>query len=305
MKKIISTLILSFMILTMLVGCANVPNNDTDNQSNSGNTEQNGSENQDNNNIQPMPPEYVGGDENENLPPFDFETPDNNENLPGGDSDIDGEMGQGGGSSGNGAVGGGETVEGGEVGEGEEPGGENTGGGNQGDNNTNPDDPDGNLPDEGGNTEEGVITPTPTVGTNVGDLFADVTLETLSGESINTADFRGKILIVNVWATWCPPCKAELPDFNIIAREFADDVVIVAAHTPNGNGNALSYVNTNFPETNIIFAYDTVYSDAYIAAGGSQYVPQTAIIDRNGVIIYSDSGMMSYKQILEIIESYL
>ena len=145
----------------------------------------------------------------------------------------------------------------------------------------------------------------PKVGTEVGDLMASVTLETINGSIISTDDLRGKIVILNIWATWCPPCKAELPDFNRIATEYKDQVVIIAAHTVNGNVNAESYVEENFPETDIIFAYDTPYSEAYVAAGGVGYVPHTAITDENGVIVYSDYGILSYNQLVYIIESQL
>ena len=148
------------------------------------------------------------------------------------------------------------------------------------------------------------ITPDrPPVGTAVGNSFRDLTLTTLSGESISTADLRGKIVIFNVWATWCGPCMQELPDFNIIASEYADDVVIIAAHIyDNSAANMPSYVASNFPDTKIIFAYDNANNEGYFAAGGIGYVPQTAIIDEDGVIIYSDSGMLSYEFIVEIIE---
>ena len=141
-------------------------------------------------------------------------------------------------------------------------------------------------------------------GTKVGERFNDLTLTDLSGNKLNTADLRGKIIIFNLWATWCPPCVAELPGFNEIAREYADDVVIVAVHVYDSAMYGMpSYVEENFPGTRIIFAYDTPYSDAYIAAGGTRYVPQTAIIDRNGVILYSDAGGLSHSWLVEFIES--
>ena len=148
-------------------------------------------------------------------------------------------------------------------------------------------------------------TPLPEIGTKVGNRFADVTLETMNGESINTADLRGKIVILNLWASWCSPCKAELPDFDRIATEYKDKVVIVAADVDAGNGGAYSYVQQNFPESDIIFAYDTVYGTAYSLAGGNGYVPYTAIIDQNGVIVYSDSGMLSHTVLVNIIEGLL
>lgn len=145
----------------------------------------------------------------------------------------------------------------------------------------------------------------PKYGTGVGDLFIGVTLETLDGGSISTADLKGKVIILNIWATWCPPCKAELPDFNTVASEYKDDVVIIAAHSPNGNGAAQSYVNTNFPDTDIVFAYDTPNSMAYTVAGGDGYIPYTAIIDQSGVIVYSASGALSHSQLAAIIEGLL
>ena len=144
----------------------------------------------------------------------------------------------------------------------------------------------------------------PPVGTAVGYSFKDLTLTTLSGESISTADLRGKIIVFNVWATWCPPCKAELPDFDRIAKEYADDVVIIAAHTyDDGSANMPNYVSTYHPNTSIVFAYDKSNNAGYFAAGGYGYVPQTAIIDKDGVIIYTGAGALSYEFLVEIIEA--
>lgn len=141
------------------------------------------------------------------------------------------------------------------------------------------------------------------VGTAVGDLFDDVTLEALDGGTVSTADYRGKIVILNIWATRCPPCKAELPDFDRIASEYEGEVVIIAAHEDYTRSAAPSYVETNFPNSKIIFAYDTPYGDAYYAAGGDGRIPQTAIIDQNGVILYSGSGALSHETLVSIIEA--
>lgn len=163
----------------------------------------------------------------------------------------------------------------------------------------------GGSENNGSGEENKEDTPTYVVGSEVGNLFASVTLERLDGGTVSPDNYRGKIVIVNIWATWCPPCKAELPDFNTIADEYADDVVIIAAHDYAGRANAPAYVAENFPETKIIFAYDSYYGDAYYAAGGDGYVPFTAILDQNGVIVYSDSGILTHEQLRSIIEGLL
>ncbi|MBO7197007.1 MAG: redoxin family protein [Clostridia bacterium] len=172
-------------------------------------------------------------------------------------------------------------------------------------NNENPDKNENTETPSDDNPTDDPTEPLPEIGTEVGDRFNDITLVTMAGGSISTADLRGKIVIINSWASWCPPCKEELPDFSRIATEYKDQVVIIAADIDAGYGNAKAYVDQNFPETDIVFAYDTVYSDAYNAAGGNGFVPYTAIIDQSGVIIYSDSGMLSYSTLVYLIESAL
>lgn len=171
-------------------------------------------------------------------------------------------------------------------------------------NNNQTDDKPDPTPELNNNQTDDKTDPTPElkVGTDVGDLFDDITLETLDGGTVSTADLRGKIVVINVWATRCPPCKAELPDFDRVATEYEGEVVIIAAHEDYTRSAAPSYVETNFPGSKIIFAYDTPYGDAYYAAGGEEYIPQTAIIDKNGVILYSDSGPLSHDTLVSIIE---
>ena len=201
---------------------------------------------------------------------------------------------------------GGENTEGGSTENGGSNGGENCGstenGGDKNEENdpTNPENPGTDPENPGTDPENPEVKPE--VGTDVGDLFGDVILETLDGGSINTADYRGKIIILNIWATWCPPCRAELPDFNRIATDYKDDAIIIAAHTTSEKHSAPSYVQTNFPDTDIIFAYDTARNDAFLAAGGINSIPQTVIIDQNGVIICVHTGMMSYTSLAQIIE---
>lgn len=145
----------------------------------------------------------------------------------------------------------------------------------------------------------------PPIGTSVGYTFADVVLTGIDGSTINTADFRGKIIVLNLWATWCGPCIYELPHFNEVASEYKDQVVIIAADIDGGYYNSKGYVEQNFPDTDILFAYDTDYNDAYYAAGGNLYVPHTAIIDENGVIRYSDSGALSKSELVSLIEALI
>ncbi len=63
----------------------------------------------------------------------------------------------------------------------------------------------------------------------VGFLAPDFTLETLEGDSITLSDLRGKAVLVNLWATWCPPCRAEMPAIQRLHEEYKDQGFIVLA----------------------------------------------------------------------------
>jgi len=78
--------------------------------------------------------------------------------------------------------------------------------------------------DKNGTTTAGLI-PAP----QAGFLAPDFTLETLEGESITLSDLRGQVVLVNFWATWCPPCKAEMPAFEQAYQDYADQGFVLLA----------------------------------------------------------------------------
>ena len=141
----------------------------------------------------------------------------------------------------------------------------------------------------------------PEYGTNVGNRFMDVVLDGLDGDKVTTSDYRGKYIVFNIWGTWCGPCKSELPHFSQFASDYADEVVVIAAHSYYYSEYAKDYVDQNFPDSKIIFAYDSVNGIGFTSAGGTKYYPRTVIIDPNGVIIYGQDGAMSYSDLEAII----
>lgn len=180
-------------------------------------------------------------------------------------------------------------------------------------NNTNNNDNGDNAGDNGStdvngsdNTDENA----PKKGNKVGDVCYGLDLERVGGgDTVNIEDFRGKIVIINFWGTWCNPCKAELPHFDEVATEYADDVVILVVHSVYDSSTAESYVNENFPSSNIIFLYDTsltsVKDKYYTLLGGDGYYPYNIVLDKDGVITYSESNSLSKNALVSLIEDAL
>ncbi|GAA2416880.1 TlpA disulfide reductase family protein [Streptomyces glaucosporus] len=111
--------------------------------------------------------------------------------------------------------------------------------------------------------------------------------ETVDGKRLSTADYRGKILVVNVWGSWCPPCRAEMPHLVKVAEDTADEGV--------------QFVGINTRDTDRVPAqrfekeFEVPYPSLYDPSGklllrfpkGSlnpQTIPSTIVIDRDGKI---------------------
>ncbi|MFO7820210.1 MAG: TlpA disulfide reductase family protein [Halanaerobacter sp.] len=68
------------------------------------------------------------------------------------------------------------------------------------------------------------------VGIEVNNIAPDFELTNLDGERVSLSDYRGKYLLLNFWATWCPPCRREMPDLNEFHKENKDDFVVLAVN---------------------------------------------------------------------------
>ena len=156
----------------------------------------------------------------------------------------------------------------------------------------------------------------PEVGCEVGNLCPGSDLQIITPEAVTEETIdptkTGKITVINFWGTWCSACVAELPYFDQIATEFADQVNVVAVHTNSLLSTAPGYIASNYPDSNIIFAADFAgsgdYDGFYEALGGAQSggaYPYTVILDENGVILFKTFASMHYETLLEQVEAAL
>jgi len=147
-------------------------------------------------------------------------------------------------------------------------------------------------------------------GNKVGDLCYGLDLERVGGgDSVNIEDFRGKIVVINFWGTWCGFCIDELPHFDEVATEYGDSTVILAIHSVASQSEAPEYINKHLPNSDMIFLYDEPLTSTkdkyYTLIGGSQGYPYTVIIDKEGIISYQKSGYMSKSELVSAIENAL
>jgi peroxiredoxin len=113
-------------------------------------------------------------------------------------------------------------------------------------------------------------------------------LTDLEGKTVHSADFKGKVVVLDFWATWCPPCRAEIPDFIVLENKYSDKGLAVIGVSVDQA--SLKTVKA-FAEKNGI-NYPVVLADNKIvdAFGGIDGLPTTFIIDRNGNIVKQHLG---------------
>ena len=132
----------------------------------------------------------------------------------------------------------------------------------------------------------------------------DFTVTDYEGNSVNLSDFFGKPIVVNFWATWCGPCKMELPDFNALAEEYRDEVVFMMVNT-EGSRNSENEVKEFVEDAGYTFPvyFDTEYSAYYTY--GLTSIPRSLFIKPSGEINFAIIGIMDEESLRKNIEDIL
>ncbi|MBS1798976.1 MAG: TlpA family protein disulfide reductase [Acidobacteria bacterium] len=121
-------------------------------------------------------------------------------------------------------------------------------------------------------------------------------LMNLEGKKVSLADYKGRPVLVNFWATWCGPCKVEMPWFEELRNQYASQGFEILGLTDDVDAgkDAIAKVATKAGVTYPILLTDGKVQTAY---GGLDVLPMSFYIDRNGVIVEQTAGLGSKSQI--------
>jgi thiol-disulfide isomerase/thioredoxin len=120
------------------------------------------------------------------------------------------------------------------------------------------------------------------------------TVKDMNGADVHLASFKGKVILLNFWATWCHPCKEEIPDLITLQKQYKDDVVVLGFSVDDKPEELREYAaqyKMNYPV--LVGAGHENVQEAYGPMWG---VPVTVIIDRDGKIAKKQSGIRSLEQ---------
>ncbi len=133
--------------------------------------------------------------------------------------------------------------------------------------------------------------PTPASLTFLPEKVLERRIKTLDNNSFRLADFHGKVMVINLWAQWCGPCRREVPEYEKVRREFvSNDEVEFIALTVDDTADA-GKVNRFVRETGFGFLLGWADEDlAHVLMNGKRAIPQTLVIDRNGAVVNHWAG---------------
>ena len=121
----------------------------------------------------------------------------------------------------------------------------------------------------------------------------DFKLKDLDGKELSLSDLKGKKVFINFWATWCPPCKAEMPEIEKIYQETKDsDLVIVAIEIGEPLSTVKPFINNNKYNFKVLLDLDQSVATKY----GISAIPTSYFIDKNGNIVSKNVGAMDIDQ---------
>ena len=135
----------------------------------------------------------------------------------------------------------------------------------------------------------------------------ELTGDDLDGNPIDLADLRGKPVVLNVWASWCPPCRVEQPDLNEAAAQLGDEATFVGLNIRDASeDNAAAYVR------NLDVPYPSIYSadgSALLPFAGTltpRSIPSTVVLDAEGRVAASVNGRIpTTRTLLSLVDEVL
>ena len=136
------------------------------------------------------------------------------------------------------------------------------------------------------------------VGTEVGMQAPDFTLQNMNEQEVSLSDYKGKKIFLNFWASWCPPCRQEMPDMQKLHEEYGEELVILAVNIGEGKSTAANFMMQNDLNFPVLLDTDKSTAQDYLVRG----IPSSYFLDEDGIIINKVVGALSYERMLELTE---
>lgn len=137
------------------------------------------------------------------------------------------------------------------------------------------------------------------IGIEMGNIAPDFEITTLEGEKVKLSDYRGKPVMLNFWATWCPPCRQEMPDMEQLHQE--NEIVVLGINLLDTEINENS-VQKFVDQFGLTFDIGLDGDGAVALEYRINPIPTTFMIDADGIIQHKSYGAMDYDTMMKHLE---
>ena len=127
---------------------------------------------------------------------------------------------------------------------------------------------------------------------NRGEPAPGFNLQNLSGEAVKLGDFRGRVVVINFWATWCGPCIQEMPMFQTYHQKYGPDLVMLGVNQEEKSEEVQKFTSEFELTFEMLLDTDAHVADLYRVFG----LPATVFIDREGILRFHHIGVMTEEQ---------
>jgi peroxiredoxin len=125
----------------------------------------------------------------------------------------------------------------------------------------------------------------------------DFSLKDLSGKTWTFSDLRGKVVLVNFWATWCPPCRKEMPDLETLYERFAPKGFVVLGISDEEAAKVEPFIGERKVTFPVLLDPGRKVNDLFMVEG----IPKSFVYGRDGKLVTQSIDMRTQKQFLEML----
>ncbi len=135
------------------------------------------------------------------------------------------------------------------------------------------------------------------------DRLTHISLISYEGNTVSLAEFKGRPVVINSWAVWCPFCREELSDFSELQKEFGDRITVIAIDRQEPLEKAKGYTDELDITNDMVFLLDP--SDSFYKSIGGFSMPETIFVNEDGNIVVHKRGPMDLNEMREHTEKII
>ena len=135
------------------------------------------------------------------------------------------------------------------------------------------------------------------IGTEVGNKAPNFTLKNMNNKDITLRNLEGKKVFINFWASWCPPCKTEMPAIQKLHENYGEEIEIIAVNLEEQKKKVKKYLENENLNFTVLLDKNKKAANKYLIRA----IPTSYFLDENGVIIEKHMGILNYQNMKEIL----